>query len=314
MPRVVIIVGYPASGKTSLTYLYVEQNYIVLNRDTEGGKISSLVPKMEALLDEGHNVVLDNTFATIADRKQFIDAATAKGAEITCDWLTTSIEDAQFNACYRMMVRAGKILTPARIKANKSPNLFPPSVLFSYRKRFEKPTKDEGFGMVIKRDFVREFPKDWTGKAVFLDYDGTLRDTISGGKWPTDPSDIKILPNRQAILDSWKAKGYMLLGVSNQSGVSKDNPTHEVVRECFDKTNELLGVDIEYAYCPDNPAPINCYCRKPMPGMAVEFCYKYKLDPRQCIMVGDRTSDKTFAKRSHIGQYIDAEDFFAENK
>jgi HAD superfamily hydrolase (TIGR01662 family) len=265
---------------------------------------------MIELIKANKNVVLDNTFATILERKQFIDAAKENGADILCDWLATSIEDSQFNACYRMMERKGKILTPSEIKAEKSPNLFPPVVLFSYRKRFEKPTVAEGFGVVAKRNFIREFPKNWTGKAIFLDYDGTLRDTISGDKWPTDPSDIKILPNRQEILVSWIEKGYMLLGVSNQSGVSKDNPTDEVVRQCFDKTNELLGLDIEYAYCPDRPAPINCYCRKPMPGMAVEFCYKYNLDPRKCIMVGDRTSDKTFATRSHIGKYFDAEEFF----
>ena len=306
-----MIVGFPASGKSSLTKEYIKQGYVSLNRDSEGGKIASLVPKMEALIDEDKDVVLDNTFATILERKQFIDAAHAKEAEITCNWLKTSIEDAQFNACYRMMELRGKLLTPSEIKAEKSPNLFPPAVLFSYRKRFEKPTLKEGFDTLIEDDFVREFPKDWTDKAVFLDYDGTLRDTISGGKWPTDPSDIKILENRKKVLDSWVEKGYTLLGVSNQSGVSKNNPTDEVVRECFDKTNELLGLDIEYAYCPDNPAPVSCYCRKPMPGMAVEFCYKYKLDPRKCIMVGDRTSDKTFAKRSHIGQYYDAEDFFA---
>jgi HAD superfamily hydrolase (TIGR01662 family) len=311
MPEIAMIVGYPASGKSTLTEEYIARGFTSLNRDTEGGKIASLVPKMVELIKADKNVVLDNTFATILERKQFIDAAKENGADILCDWLTTSIEDAQFNACYRMMERKGKILTPAEIKADKSPNLFPPAVLFSYRKRFEKPTVTEGFGLVAKRDFIREFPKDWNGKAIFLDYDGTLRDTISGAKWPTDPSDVKILPNRQEILVSWIEKGYMLLGVSNQSGVSKNNPSHEVVRECFDKTNELLGLDIEYSYCPDNPAPVQCYCRKPMPGMAVEFCYNYKLDPRKCIMVGDRTSDKTFAKRSHIGTYVDAEEFFA---
>jgi HAD superfamily hydrolase (TIGR01662 family) len=311
MLKVVMIVGYPASGKSSLTEKYIKQGFHSLNRDTEGGKISSLVPKMEDILAQGTYVVLDNTFATVLERKQFIDAAKAMGAEIKCNWLTTSIEDAQFNACCRMMERKGKILTPAEIKAEKSPNLFPPVTLFSYRKRFEKPTMDEGFDVIFKTDFVREFPKDWDGKAVFLDYDGTLRDTISGAKWPTDPSDIRILPNRKKVLDSWTEKGYLLIGVSNQSGVAKNNPSHEIVQECFDKTNELLGIDMSYSYCPDNPAPVNCYCRKPMPGMAVEFFYKYKLDPRQCIMVGDRTSDKTFAKRSHIGRYFDAEEFFA---
>lgn len=207
------------------------------------------------------------------------------------------------------MRRENKILSEEEIKANKSPNMFPPVVLFKYKKEFQKPTVSEGFGLVEQREFVRRFPKIWTGKAVILDYDGTLRDTISGAKWPQDPNDVMVLPNRKEILDSYVKQGYMLLGASNQSGIAKGTPTEDVAVACFDKTNELLGHDIEVAYCPHKVPPINCYCRKPMPGMAVQFFHKYNLDPRQCIMVGDSTSDKTFATRSHM-KFVHADEFF----
>ena len=52
-------------------------------------------------------------------------------------------------------------------------------------------------------------------------------------------------------------------------------------------------------------------CFKPMPGMGAEFIEKYKLNPSECIMVGDMTSDKTFAKRCGF-QFMDAEEFFKE--
>ena len=49
-----------------------------------------------------------------------------------------------------------------------------------------------------------------------------------------------------------------------------------------------------------------------MPGLGVEFIEVYKLDPKQCIVVGDQTSDKTFARRCGFN-YIDANTFFLGN-
>lgn len=309
MPDVVMIVGYPAAGKSTIAKEYSDKGYWYLNRDKAGGKIIDLIPSFTCSMSSGRNVILDNTFPTIESRKAFIECAKKYNATITCDWLNTSIEDAQFNACMRMMDRKGKILSAADMKAEKSPNLFPPVVLFKYKKEFQKPTVGEGFDLVAKREFTRTFPNDWTGKAIFLDYDGTLRDTKSGAKWPCHPDDVKILPDRKVWLDYYKSQGYMLLGVSNQSGIAKDNPVEKDAIACFERTNNLLGHDIEYAYCPHSIPPISCFCRKPMPGMAVQFFHKYKLDPRKCIMVGDVTSDKTFAKRSHM-EFIHADEFF----
>jgi len=309
MAEVIMVIGYPASGKSSIAKEYIEQDYTWLNRDDFGGSISDLISPMMSALEEGENVVLDNTFPTVESRKAFLECAYLYKADVICEWLTTSIEDAQFNACYRIMRREGKLLNPAEIKANKSPNIFPPVVLFKYKKEFEKPTVEEGFKAVNKRAFVRRFPKIWTNKAIFLDYDGTLRDTISDAKWPTDPNDIKILPRRKEVLYAYAEHGYRLLGVSNQSGIAKGSPTEEEAIACFEKTNELLGLDIEYAYCPHKVPPISCFCRKPMPGMALQFFHKYNLDPRKCTMVGDMTSDKTFAKRSHM-EFVHADEFF----
>ena len=67
--------------------------------------------------------------------------------------------------------------------------------------------------------------------------------------------------------------------------------------------------DIEYLFDTSRVPPINSWSRKPMPGMGVTFIEKYKLDPGECIMVGDMTSDKTFATRCGF-QFVHAEDFF----
>ena len=305
MSRVLMIVGYPAAGKSSITKPYISEGFVCLNRDKAGGKIINLVPKMITALKDGKDVILDNTFPTIESRKPFIEAAKKmeEPVKIKCIWLKTSIEDAQFNACIRMMEQRGKILSPEEIKIEKSPNLFPPVVLFKYKKEFQKPTVAEGFNLIEEREFVREFPSNWTNKAVLLDYDGTLRVSKNGNKWPVSVNDIALPPHARQLseaLDNFKNEGYIFLGATNQSIIAKGTMTEREVIDIIRDTNAMWGLDINYTICPHRVPPINCYCRKPMPGMAVEFFYKYKLDPRQCIMIGDMTSDKTFAKRSHM--------------
>lgn len=310
MSKVTMVVGYPASGKSTLTKDLTAKGAVALNRDTEGGTIAGLLPKMESLLQQGKDIVLDNLFATIDTRKPFIELAKKHGADIACHLMGTSIEDAQFNVVQRAIGLIGQFPTPEAIKAAKHTNIFPPTVLFKYKKEFQKPTTEEGFSKVETVKFVRKENPEFTNKALIVDYDGTLRECIGGNeKFPVIESQIEIKPNRKKILDAYKAKGYLLLGISNQSGVAKGELTEEKARELFDYTNKQLGVDIEYRFCPHQSAPISCYCRKPMNGVGVEFILKHKLRAKDCIMVGDMTTDKTFAARSGF-QYVDQAEFF----
>lgn len=307
---VIMICGAPASGKTSLTENYIKDGYVNLNRDTEGGTMRSLLPKMESLLKDNKNIVLDNLFVNIESRKPFIDLAKKYGAEINCLLLDTSIEDSQFNVVSRAIKLTGKFPTPELIKKAKHTNIFPPLVLFKYKKEFQKPSLEEGFSKVETISFIRKDDSTFFNKALILDYDGCLRDCIGGnGKYPVEFDHIKILPNRTEIIKKYKDNGYLLLGVSNQSGVHKGELTYEKADQLFDYTNKLLGIDIEYKFCPHQSNPISCYCRKPMCGLFIEFMLKYKLDRKNSIFVGDMTTDCTAAKRFGC-KFIHANDFF----
>lgn len=308
MLKVAIVMGFNASGKSTLVKEFTDAGYLRINRDETGGTLDSQAEKARSVLSDDVNVVLDNTYPTIESRKSIIDAAKSYDAHITCVWLKTSFEDSQFNACLRMVAKHGRLIQPEEFKTLKDPNTFPPAALFNYRKIFEKPTMAEGFDLIDERVFVRTWPADYTNKALFLDYDGTLRISVGKKDWPEDPADVQILPGRKEILQSYIEKGYRLIGVSNQSAVAK-GLSHEKVQACFDKTNELLGLDIEYMYCPHKIPPVVCYCRKPHPGTGALFINKYKLNPAECIMVGDQTTDKTFAERCGF-QYQEAEKFF----
>ena len=230
MARVVLVGGLPGAGKTSLVTRPEYKNYVRLNRDLIGGKIENLVPFVRKALSEGKDVISDNLFCTLEDRKIFIDVCQETGTEIEMLWMGTSAEDCQVNACRRQFKMWGHVLRPEEFKdkaIQKDPNTFPPTVFFSWRKRLVLPKKEEGFCSVKKVPFVRTWGPEYKNKAIILDFDGTLRETIGGnGKYPTKLSEQKVLSGRADILKSWQSKGYLLLGASNQSGIAKGDLTH----------------------------------------------------------------------------------------
>lgn len=310
MPSVKMVVGYPGSGKSTVTKDLITGGAVALNRDTEGGTIVSLLPKMETLLKDGKDVVLDNTFPTAEVRKPFVELGKRLGVDVSCTVMSTTMEEAQFNVVQRAIGILGDFPTPEAIKKAKHTNVFPPLVLFKYKKEFQKPDVSEGFSKVETFKFVRKEDPTFTGRAVIVDYDGTLRECINGNdKYPVVKEQIEMKPNRKVVLQSYKNKGYLLLGLSNQSGIAKGELSHDKAVELFDYTNQQLGLDIEYEFCPHQSAPISCYCRKPGVGYGVHFFLKHKLSRKDTIFVGDMTTDKTFAARCGF-QYVDQAEFF----
>jgi HAD superfamily hydrolase (TIGR01662 family) len=309
--EIVVVMGYPASGKTT----FINENYqehFRVNRDTLGGSLDGLAEKAKDILKQHPQIVLDNTYADKQSRKSIIEVANSLDIPIKCVWLKTSYEDALFNACWRMMERTGRILGPEDFKGKfkDDPNLFPIVTIFSYKKRFQKPELSEGFAEILPAKFERVLPNGHTNKALILDYDDTLRRSLGAQPWPEKIEDVEILPNRQKVLSNWKKKGYLLLGASNQSAVKKGRITAAQAEEFFNHTNKLLGHEVDFMFDTCSPPPITTYTRKPFPGIGVFFIHKYKLNPAECIMVGDQTSDKTFAERCGF-KYEHPDDFFA---
>lgn len=306
--EVVLVMGYPAAGKTSQVKDFQENGYENLNRDTVGGSLNDLLPPLDAFLSGGKSVVLDNTYPTIASRRPVIELAKKRGVPVRCVFINISKEDAMINACCRMIERHGRVLGPK--EKTTDPGSFPVAVIYKYSKDLEKPKKDEGFTAVESVKFVR---RPWTGtnKAIILDYDGTLRITPPGSKlqYPTGPHEVVALPNRKEVLQSYKDQGYLLLGATNQSGIAKGTVSEADAVAAIEKTNELVGHNIDYLYDDSRVPPITSYRRKPLPGMGIEHIVKHDLDPAQCIMVGDHGNDKGMATRCGF-QYQHADDFF----
>ncbi len=138
--------------------------------------------------------------------------------------------------------------------------------------------------------------KNSPNKAVFLDRDGTVI-FEKPGVYLADPKKVRLYKNTLPGLKKLYKAGYKLFIVSNQSGIGRgyfDEDTMLSVMAAMLK--KLKGIKIEgISYCPHAPNE-NCNCRKPLPKMGKQIIRGYKLNPKECFMIGDKKSDMEFAK------------------
>lgn len=129
-----------------------------------------------------------------------------------------------------------------------------------------------------------------TKKAVFFDRDGTLcRDADYLNNW----NDFEVFPDIDS-LSELKRKGFALIGVSNQSGISRG-----IVDEKFVKEVNRLFVDKywfdDFYYCPHHSDEY-CSCRKPEPRMLFTARAKHRINLKRSFIVGDKDADMLLAK------------------
>lgn len=128
-------------------------------------------------------------------------------------------------------------------------------------------------------------------KALFLDRDGTL---ILDKHYLADPAGVELIPGVAGALARARRLGYRLFIHTNQSGIGRGMYTLDDVHRCNVRMDELLGLPTPIfdgiCIAPEAPEQPTEY-RKPSPRFILESIDRYRLDPRQCWMIGDRTSD-----------------------
>ncbi|MHA1518792.1 MAG: HAD-IIIA family hydrolase [Promethearchaeota archaeon] len=310
-----LVIGIPGSGKTTYAENFIRKGFTRLNRDLIGGSLDELITQLDYFYHANQitKFVLDNTYSTKKKRHLVIEWAEKNGFCIECHYLDIDIYNARYNIAQRNYQNYKNVSKPDNTSIfMEDVKFYPPSVISKFKKQFEFPTLTEGFDQIHTCKFYRNpYSSTYKNRAIIVDYDGTLRTTISGSHFPTSIDDVVILPRRSEILHKYQQFGWMILGVSNQSGISSGDLTYQQARDIFNYTNDLLGIDIDFKFCPHQAYPPVCYCRKPLPGFAIEFIEEYKLNPKECIMVGDLTSDRTFAEKSGF-RFIHSDVFFAQ--
>ena len=143
-------------------------------------------------------------------------------------------------------------------------------------------------------------------KAIFLDRDGTInveKDYIYKSE------DLVFEEGSIEALKTFKNLGYILIVVSNQSGIARGYFTEEDLNIFNNNMNEILkknGVEItEFYCCPHHPDGIGeykkvCECRKPNNKMIEDAIKKYNIAREKSYMIGDKTSDIGAGLKSNL--------------
>jgi aryl-alcohol dehydrogenase-like predicted oxidoreductase len=296
--EVVLIMGLPGAGKSTIARTFVDRGYARLNRDDAGGSLRSLLPGLQRLVEEGHSrIVLDNTYMSRASRARVIQAAAQLGLPVRCLWLSTTVEDAQVNAVSRIIATHGRLLGPEEMKqaVKRDISAFAPNVQFRHQRELEPPDPAEGFSRIDVMPFERRQDPAFTNKALIVWCDSALIDRVRA--------------THASPLQRYRDEGWLLLGLAWCPQIADKTMTIEQVDSRFARMQEQLGVSIEVLYCPHAAGPPKCWCRKPLPGLGVVFIQRHRLDPSQCIYVGNGPQDPSFARRLGF-RYQDAKDVF----
>ncbi|EFA82704.1 hypothetical protein PPL_04399 [Heterostelium album PN500] len=138
--ELVIMVGWPASGKSTFTKKhFIAAGYAWANQDTL--KVKAKVQKFaEEQLSQGKSVVIDNTNPTKAARKEYINIAKRHGVQVRCFHMQTDRETSYHNNYHRERTLDVKHV--------------PTMVYHMYNKNFEAPELSEGFKEIKKVNFV----------------------------------------------------------------------------------------------------------------------------------------------------------------
>ncbi|QIW16030.1 D-glycero-beta-D-manno-heptose-1,7-bisphosphate 7-phosphatase [Pasteurellaceae bacterium RH1A] len=144
-------------------------------------------------------------------------------------------------------------------------------------------------------------------KAIFLDRDGTIN--IDHG-YVHKIDDFQIIEGVGKALKLLQDKGYLLVLVTNQSGIARGYFSEDQflqLTEWFDwSLDEDYGVVLDgIYYCPHHPDGQgqygqDCDCRKPKAGMFKEAMRDLNIDPAQSLMVGDKLEDLLAAENAGV--------------
>ena len=260
---VVLVMGIPGAGKSSVAEGHVARGYVRLNRDERGGSLRDIAAELDKQLSAGERqIVLDNTYLTRAARSYVVEAAAKHGVPARCVWLDTPLAQAQVNLVQRLLERFGSLPTPEelRARARLEPGLLAPTSQMRAFRELEPPDADEGFAGVERIPFERA-PAD--GQAgVFV-----AATALASPDWvaATDPA----APH---LIFDWSP---------------------EVARS-IEIPRSITGLT-EVAVCIHAGGPPTCWCRPPLPGLPLAFARAHGVDPARSTLVGTSPAHRTLA-------------------
>jgi len=103
-------------------------------------------------------------------------------------------------------------------------------------------------------------------------------------------------------------KNYLLIVISNQSGVAKNVYTIETVEQFHQKMIDKLaesGIKFsEIYYCPHHPDAGFCLCRKPLPLLFEKAIARFQINAAESFLIGDTQRDADAALACEVKPYL----------
>lgn len=271
---VVVVMGIPGAGKSGVAAEYVERGYERLNRDERGGSLRDLATALdEALAAGSRRVVLDNTYLTRAARSHVIETAARHDVSARCIWLDAPLAQAQVNVVERLLDRFGSLPSPEELDelSRTEPGIMPPTRQMRALRELEPPVEDEGFATVERVEFVRAAPRDEASSGVFV-----AAAAVRNPDW-------------RALVEPTEASApYLVFDWIPGGGPD------ELASAVAELARAVTG-PLESALCPHPGGPPTCWCRPPLPGLALAFARHHGVDPARSLLLGTSTAHRTLA-------------------
>ena len=138
-------------------------------------------------------------------------------------------------------------------------------------------------------------------KAIFLDRDGVIN--VERG-YTHRLEDFVILPDLIEVLQLFQQRGYLLIVISNQSGIAKGlykqsevEVLHKYLIEELNTNNITLS---EIYYCVHHPDVSRCICRKPDSLFVEKALARFDIDPTKSYFIGDKERDTEAAEKAGV--------------
>lgn len=127
-------------------------------------------------------------------------------------------------------------------------------------------------------------------KCVFLDRDGVIN--VERGDYTWKPEHFILTQNLKSALIKLKAKGFLLIIITNQGGINKGLYTKKDVLNCHNYLQKSCDDCIDDIFIsPYHDNFTKSLTRKPNTLMFEKAIYKWNIDINQSWMVGDSERD-----------------------
>lgn len=152
-------------------------------------------------------------------------------------------------------------------------------------------------------------------KCIFLDRDGVIN--VDHVDYTYRIEDFKVIEGVVEALQELKSRGFLLVVITNQSGISKKIYGHQDVYKCHEylqrQCNNLIDA---FYYCPYHPVETDSLTRKPGSLMFEKAIARFNIDVKNSWMIGDKGRDLIPAKKLGIKTVLvgDAEEADADIK